>query len=433
MVNLKVDQALNTAAQTVEDAQGNSSILALSSAAVGIGTTSPEERLQVAGNVRLERNGSPTLGLRSRGNGTQHYSLRATNDADAAGGRRFIIRNESEERDDLVLNSFGNFQIQGDVRLERNGSPKLGLRSRGNGTQHYSLRATNDADAAGGERFVIRNENRQRDDLILDNSGDIQIAGDVRLDRKLTIQPRGLGVNNYSLRATDLGDAAGGNRFVIRNESDGRDDLILDGSGNIQIPGEVRLTSNGQNRIRLDTAGANAWLGGNGADGDLVLFAASGDNQSLSQATIHLDGESGDIVLQNADCAEDFQVADPGASEPGTIMVAEDDLQLRVSDTPYDTRVAGVVAGAGDLRPGIVLGRTAATGGVPIALIGRIMCKVDADSGEIRVGDLLTSSAVPGHAMRVADPLRAFGAVIGKALGALASGRGMIPMLVALQ
>ncbi|MGY1871972.1 hypothetical protein, partial [Nocardia gipuzkoensis] len=149
-VNLQIDQALNTAAQTIEDQGGNSSILALSSGAVGIGTTSPAESLQVAGNVRLERNGSPKLGLRSRGNGTQHYSLRATNDADAAGGRRFVIRNESEERDDLILNSAGNLQIPGDVRLERNGSPKLGLRSRGNGTQHYSLRATNDADAAGG-------------------------------------------------------------------------------------------------------------------------------------------------------------------------------------------------------------------------------------------------------------------------------------------
>ncbi|MGW6726010.1 hypothetical protein ACWF9G_08910 [Nocardia sp. NPDC055029] len=378
MVDLRVDQTLNAVAQTVEDAGGNSSVLALSSTAVGIGTTSPEALLQVAGNVRLEKNGSPKLGIRSRGNGTQHYSLRATNDADAAGGRRFVIRNESEQRDDLILDNAGNIQTPGDVRLEKNGSPKLGIRSRGNGTQHYSLRATNDADAVGGRRFVIRNESEQRDDLILDNAGDVRLAGDLQLDRRLAIQPRGLGVQNYSLRATDLADAAGASCFVIRNESEQRDDLVLDSAGNIHI--------------------------------------------------------AGDIILQNADCAEDFQAEDPGASEPGTIMVVGDDLKLRVSDAPYDTCVAGVVAGAGDLRPGIVLGRgTAATAGVPIALIGRIMCKVDADTGPIRVGDLLTSSAVPGHAMRAADPQRAFGAVIGKALGTLTSGRGMIPMLVALQ
>ncbi|MGW6696546.1 hypothetical protein [Nocardia sp. NPDC055049] len=378
MADLRVDQTLNAVAQTVEDAGGNSSVLALSSTAVGIGTTSPEALLQVAGNVRLEKNGSPKLGIRSRGNGTQHYSLRATNDADAAGGRRFVIRNESEQRDDLILDNVGDVRLSGDLQLDR----RLAIQPRGLGVQNYSLRATDLADTAGAGCFVIRNESDGRDDLVLDSVGNIQTPGDVRLERngspKLGIRSRGNGTQHYSLRATNDADAAGGRRFVIRNESARRDDLVLDNAGNIQI--------------------------------------------------------AGDIILQNADCAEDFQAEDPGASEPGTIMVVGDDLQLRVSDAPYDTCVAGVVAGAGDLRPGIVLGRsTAATAGVPIALIGRIMCKVDADAGAIRVGDLLTSSAVPGHAMRATDPQRAFGAVIGKALGTLASGRGLIPMLVALQ
>jgi hypothetical protein len=62
-----------------------------------------------------------------------------------------------------------------------------------------------------------------------------------------------------------------------------------------------------------------------------------------------------------------------------------------------------------------------------------VWCKVDAEPGPIAFGDLLTSSATPGHAMRAAEPGRAFGAVIGKALGACASGRGLIPVLVALQ
>jgi hypothetical protein len=35
--------------------------------------------------------------------------------------------------------------------------------------------------------------------------------------------------------------------------------------------------------------------------------------------------------------------------------------------------------------------------------------------------------------MRAADPLLAFGAVIGKALAPLATGRGLVPILVALQ
>jgi hypothetical protein len=35
--------------------------------------------------------------------------------------------------------------------------------------------------------------------------------------------------------------------------------------------------------------------------------------------------------------------------------------------------------------------------------------------------------------MRANEPGQAFGAVIGKALGALASGQGLVPMLVCLQ
>jgi hypothetical protein len=49
------------------------------------------------------------------------------------------------------------------------------------------------------------------------------------------------------------------------------------------------------------------------------------------------------------------------------------------------------------------------------------------------VGDLLTTSPTPGHAMKATDPLRAFGAVLGKALLPLRSGQGLIPVLIAMQ
>ena len=63
----------------------------------------------------------------------------------------------------------------------------------------------------------------------------------------------------------------------------------------------------------------------------------------------------------------------------------------------------------------------------------RFYCKVDADAGPIAVGDLLTTSDTPGHAMRVADPYQGLGAVIGKALRPLLTGRTLLPILVALQ
>jgi hypothetical protein len=189
--------------------------------------------------------------------------------------------------------------------------------------------------------------------------------------------------------------------------------------------------------IHLDGKNANIRLGGNGLDGDIGLFPASvtGDvTNDWSKASIHLDGDAGDIVLQNADCAEDFETIDCEPVDPGTVMVIGDDGRLRQSDGAYDKRVAGVISGAKELKPGIILGRKASTRPRrPVALVGQVYCKVDATYAPIEVGDLLTTSSTPGHAMRAIDPLKAFGAVIGKALSPLGVGRGLVRILVALQ
>ena len=141
-----------------------------------------------------------------------------------------------------------------------------------------------------------------------------------------------------------------------------------------------------------------------------------------------------DIALTGADCAEDFDVVCPEQIEPGTVVVINREGALAQSQEAYDKKVAGVVSGAGDYKPGMILDRRAPDENrKSIALFGKVFCKVDASGGPIDVGDLLTSSSVAGHAMRAADPLRAFGAVIGKALKPLAAGRGLIPILIALQ
>jgi len=58
--------------------------------------------------------------------------------------------------------------------------------------------------------------------------------------------------------------------------------------------------------------------------------------------------------------------------------------------------------------------------------------KADATGGPIAPGDLLVSSSTPGYAMRAGEDPPA-GAVIGKALRALDSGTGLIPILVTLR
>lgn len=141
-----------------------------------------------------------------------------------------------------------------------------------------------------------------------------------------------------------------------------------------------------------------------------------------------------DVECGNGDCAEDFDIAGADLAEPGTVMVLGEEGALYPSQSAYDKRVVGVVSGAGDYRPAIILDKQhARSNRKPIALLGKVFCKAEAISAPIKVGDLLTTSDVPGHAMKAVDPATAFGSVIGKALRPLKEGQGLIPILVTLQ
>jgi hypothetical protein len=149
---------------------------------------------------------------------------------------------------------------------------------------------------------------------------------------------------------------------------------------------------------------------------------------------------TGDLFLTGADVAEQFDVAEPSDSgpaavEPGTVVVLDDAGALSPCTQAYDTRVAGVVSGAGDRVPALVLDRAEGAGAHrrrPVAVVGKVWCRANASREPIRVGDLLTTSATHGHAMRAVDRDSAFGAVLGKALTPLTSGAGLVLVLVGL-
>jgi len=163
-----------------------------------------------------------------------------------------------------------------------------------------------------------------------------------------------------------------------------------------------------------------------GNEGDAAFFDGS----------VHITGVctvDDDIKLKGADLAEQFGMVGGVQVDPGCVVVLAGHDQVRLSSEPYDRRVAGVVSGAGAYRPALVLDSRNDLGRQPLALSGKVWCFVEADSAPVAVGDLLTTSPVPGHAMRVNDSSRAFGAVVGKSLVDLPSGRALIPILVALQ
>lgn len=142
------------------------------------------------------------------------------------------------------------------------------------------------------------------------------------------------------------------------------------------------------------------------------------------------------LEIVGADVAEKFPTSDPPAA-PGTVMEIDPDHagKLRIARGAYNTRVAGVVSGAGDLPVGAVLGHLPGNEEAPpIALSGRVWVRCDATSSAIMPGDMLTTSATAGHAMKARDRERSHGAVIGKAMSSLKKGEtGLVLVLVNLQ
>jgi Peptidase_G2, IMC autoproteolytic cleavage domain len=140
----------------------------------------------------------------------------------------------------------------------------------------------------------------------------------------------------------------------------------------------------------------------------------------------------GDVIF--ADFAEHFEPAPGQTLEPGVVVVLTETGHIQPCESEYDTRVVGVVSGAGNFRPAMILDRRSGdTTDPPVALMGKVYCMADATASPIRAGDLLTSSSRPGHAMGAGDRSRRAGAIIGKALQPLAEGSGLIPILVTLQ
>ena len=213
----------------------------------------------------------------------------------------------------------------------------------------------------------------------------------------------------------------------------------------------VRGTSNSPQHAGVSANNTSAAIAG--APSGFAIWAGSTATAIFAQGTQHAgwfvghvqhNGDvtttgthtvNGDIVLTNAaDCAEEFDVTDAAEIEPGTVMVLDQHGAVRSSSEAYDKKVAGVISGAGDYKPGMILDKKdASESRMPIALVGKAYCKVDAQYAPVEVGDLLTTSPTPGHAMKADDPFKAFGAVIGKALRPLPSGQAMIPVLIALQ
>jgi len=234
---------------------------------------------------------------------------------------------------------------------------------------------------------------------------------------------KGIGVEGRSASATGVHGVSQSGRGVEGTSTD-REGVF--GSG--KTGGYFEGSFEGVHAVSHDPRAAGV-AGYNDKTGPGIYGKSTGGGPAA-----FFDGDviiTGVIHMTRGDYAEEFTVTDPETVEPGMVMVLDEIGGVCVSREAYDHRVAGVVSGAGNYQPAVILDHdNTRTDRRPLALVGKVYCMVDATEAAIGVGDLLTTSSVPGHAMKATDPLRAFGAVLGKALSPLGGGKGLIAVLV---
>lgn len=159
-----------------------------------------------------------------------------------------------------------------------------------------------------------------------------------------------------------------------------------------------------------------------------IPFGPYGNDGIRGEPNLFLDAAGRVFIKQGfqtpaMDIAERFKTVEP--VQAGQVVIFDEQAEaVKLCERAYDSCVIGIASA----DPAFILGIDAEQ--MPIALCGRVPCNVDADIAPIAVGDLLTTSPTRGYAQKVIEPEKAAGATIGKALGALESGKGQILVLV---
>lgn len=201
----------------------------------------------------------------------------------------------------------------------------------------------------------------------------------------------------------------------------------------------------GSGKVGIGTKAPNATLEVNGGaivdTGLQVGNPSSGPSLQVGSNGITFAGVQGTQttpwtgVLCGGDYAESVGVTGARKQyEPGDLIVVDPTRpgSFAKSSEPYSTLVAGIYS----TKPGVTGKRSPASSAapeIPMAMIGIVPAKVSAENGPIKPGDLLVTSSTVGYAMKGTDPSRMTGAVVGKALGSVPKGTGVIEVLVTLQ
>ncbi|MFT7669127.1 MAG: hypothetical protein ACI8X5_001827, partial [Planctomycetota bacterium] len=240
----------------------------------------------------------------------------------------------------------------------------------------------------------------------------------------------------------DIHFGDGSDRTTVIQEGVSASLVTADGAGNMYIQTGTDLSGGSTARLLFTGMGGGPVNMAIAADGNVGVGVANPAAQlhikaSASETLIR--GEVADItvfevtdtgrvvttaleITGGGDLVEGFETTG-GQAPAGTVMIidASNSGRLIPSKSAYDTKVAGVVSGAGGVKHGIRMGQDDVLDGETLlAMTGRVYVQCSTENGAIQPGDRLTTSSLAGFAMKATDTTRSVGSVIGKAMSALA-------------
>ena len=243
----------------------------------------------------------------------------------------------------------------------------------------------------------------------------------------------GTGVRAFSTQGRGLHAATGtGNAIYAEGAGTTRTKAVIRALNTNPTNGMVGYFSNSSGYATVHFANAGAgevlYLQANGGTFIKAVNSAENDRKFLVDYAGNVRAD-GTFASPAADFAEMLPARD--GLEPGDVLAISTDGRLMRSVEAYQASVVGVYS----TKPGFLGGSSDdadPAGKVPLAVIGVVPVKASAENGAIRPGDMLVASSTPGHAMRCGDRPPA-GRIVGKALTPLASGTGVVTMIVTLQ
>ncbi|MFW0837845.1 MAG: hypothetical protein ACKKL5_02485 [Candidatus Komeilibacteria bacterium] len=236
--------------------------------------------------------------------------------------------------------------------------------------------------------------------------GDVTIANDIYMSNGVASE-----IQSKSSLTIQAGDAGTNSNIVLDPQ----------GTGGVVIDMPAGTSTQG-----VCHSGASAGSGGASARTLLACNGAPADYAEWYRVKLNENVEAGDIVLPEYEednvKGKNFALVKSGEAYARPIVGV-------ISTEPYRVIGENIFPEGAEISEGTVI-EIEGVHYAAVALNGRVSVKVSAENGSIGVGDMITTSTIPGYGMKLNE--WESGPIVGKALESLESGVGLIEVFMSI-